>query len=201
MQLLANNQTNTQSISALIMAKPGDEQKERARKERERARDMEREKERETEREKLTALREQLVKTQQLLETAKQTQHMSVQLEQEKQARQLLELQVGSPCIVPPFSSSLQLQMAKKSHEEMAAQHKTRLEHVESSAMILATAQAQEKCNAKMLEAAQQREQTFREGGDDISNIIICKHETNLLHFKTAPVYPTPRCHEARSSA
>ena len=51
MQLLANNQTNTQSISALIMAKPGDEQKERARKERERARDMEREKERETERE------------------------------------------------------------------------------------------------------------------------------------------------------
>ena len=81
MQLLANNQTNTQSISALIMAKPGDEQKERARKERERARDMEREKERETEREKLTALREQLVKTQQLLETAKQTQHMSVQLE------------------------------------------------------------------------------------------------------------------------
>ena len=201
MQLLANNQTNTQSISALIMAKPGDEQKERARKERERARDMEREKERETEREKLTALREQLVKTQQLLETAKQTQHMSVQLEQEKQARQLLELQVGSPCIVPPFSSSLQLQMARKSNEEMFAQHKTRLEHVESSAMILATAQAQEKCNAKMLEAAQQREQTFREGGDDISNIIICKHETNLLHFKTAPVYPTPRCHEARSSA
>ena len=161
MQLLANNQTNTQSISALIMAKPGDEQKERARKERERARDMEREKERETEREKLTALREQLVKTQQLLETAKQTQHMSVQLEQEKQARQLLELQVGSPCIVPPFSSSLQLQMARKSNEEMFAQHKTRLEHVESSAMILATAQAQEKCNAKMLEAAQQREQNF----------------------------------------
>ena len=201
MQLLANHQTNTQSISALIMAKPGDEQKERARKERERARDMEREKERETEREKLTALREQLVKTQQLLETAKQTQHMSVPLEQEKQARQLLELQVGSPCIVPPFSSSLQLQMARKSNEEMFAQHKTRLEHVESSAMILATAQAQEKCNAKMLEAAQQREQTFREGGDDISNIIICKHETNLLHFKTAPVYPTPRCHEARSSA
>ena len=201
MQLLAINQTNTQSISALIMAKPGDEQKERARKERERARDMEREKERETEREKLTALREQLVKTQQLLETAKQTQHMSVPLEQEKQARQLLELQVGSPCIVPPFSSSLQLQMARKSNEEMFAQHKTRLEHVESSAMILATAQAQEKCNAKMLEAAQQREQTFREGGDDISNIIICKHETNLLHFKTAPVYPTPRCHEARSSA
>ena len=201
MQLLANNQTNTQSISALIMAKPGDEQKERARKERERARGMEREKERRTEREKRTALREQLVKTQQLLETAKQTQHMSVQLQQEKQARQLLELQVGSPCIVPPFSSSLQLQMARKSNEEMFAQHKSRLEHVESSAMILATAQAQEKCNAKMLEAAQQREQTFREGGDDISNIIICKHETNLLHFKTAPVYPTPRCHEARSSA
>ena len=124
-----------------------------------------------------------------------------LKLEQEKQARQLLELQVGSPCIVPPFSSSLQLQMARKSNEEMFAQHKTRLEHVESSAMILATAQAQEKCNAKMLEAAQQREQTFREGGDDISNIIICKHETNLLHFKTAPVYPTPRCHEARSSA